>query len=255
MNRSFANFTVDVEKPYSDGEKGVYEYLEVFEKCRVKATFFVTGDVASDTPKIVKAILNSGHEVGSHGLTHPYIGHVPREWPEFLISKSDLQVERELIESKQILEELGASVKGFRAPWFRTNRSVLDCVAKHFRYDSSSASNNGMEIMSKDFYKMPVSKFPMTSIPIGTPILFGYIPEVILGPIITNIKTTPLTLYGHSFDLVKCSSRLYTSSIKRMWYFNRCGPDKKKFLIRLISELQKKFSFVRIDEFIDSCSG
>jgi len=250
LNR-YANFTVDVEKPYKNGEMGVYKYLEVFEKCRIKATFFVTGDVAMDTPEIVKAILKQGHEIGSHGLTHPYIGQSPDRRSPFLNSLSRQDVDRHLKKSKHILEQLGASVRGFRAPWFRINGIIHQNISKYYEYDSSSIGLNGAKVSQSGFYQIPVTAFPLTRIPIGTPMLFGYFPQAMFQFLIPYLNRTPLTIYGHSFDLVRCSSSLHTLGLKKLWYFNRCGPDKANQLIELISELKKNHTFITIGRFID----
>jgi peptidoglycan/xylan/chitin deacetylase (PgdA/CDA1 family) len=45
-------------------------YLEVLESLRVRATFFVVGEVCAAYPELVSAIAAGGHELGGHGYTH-----------------------------------------------------------------------------------------------------------------------------------------------------------------------------------------
>jgi peptidoglycan/xylan/chitin deacetylase (PgdA/CDA1 family) len=77
-------FTVDLEdwyqgielpiqswKNYSPRvEVGLYRILELLDKYRVRATFFVLGWVAERYPVLVKEVAARGHELGSDGLSH-----------------------------------------------------------------------------------------------------------------------------------------------------------------------------------------
>ncbi len=80
----WAIVTFDVEMdapPYMDGWRGVDEglpaILELLEEKRVKATFFTLGLLAIKRPGAVEAILNSGHELGCHGLDHRRLDRLP----------------------------------------------------------------------------------------------------------------------------------------------------------------------------------
>lgn len=54
------------------GEDVLPEMLQVLREKDVKATFFVTGRFAEKFPDLVKAIAADGHEIGSHGYSHPH---------------------------------------------------------------------------------------------------------------------------------------------------------------------------------------
>jgi peptidoglycan-N-acetylglucosamine deacetylase len=61
--------------------------LGLLEEHDVKATFFVTGRGALRYPDLVRRIAASGHAVGSHSLTHPFVAtcglrEVAREYRE-----------------------------------------------------------------------------------------------------------------------------------------------------------------------------
>ncbi|MEE2523005.1 bifunctional polysaccharide deacetylase/glycosyltransferase family 2 protein [Pseudarthrobacter sp. J75] len=53
--------------------------LEVLRKHHVHATFFVVGSAAIDHPDVLRQIVDEGHEVGVHTLTHVDLGSIP-DW-------------------------------------------------------------------------------------------------------------------------------------------------------------------------------
>jgi polysaccharide deacetylase family protein (PEP-CTERM system associated) len=112
-------------------ERNTHVLLELFDKYRVRATFFALGWVAERVPGLIKELHRAGHEVACHGLTHE------------LVYKQTPQVFREeTVRSKQLLEDLtGAKVRGYRAASYSiTARSLwaLDILEElGFEYDSS----------------------------------------------------------------------------------------------------------------------
>jgi len=109
----------------------VARLLELLERYRSRATFFVLGTVAKRHPRVVRAIAEGGHEVASHGYDH---------WR--LVELGRKEVRQQLRASRQILQDLsGQPVWGFRAPSWSVgpdNLWVLDeVVASGYRYDSS----------------------------------------------------------------------------------------------------------------------
>src|SRR5690242_17028911 len=51
-------------------ERNTFRLLEILGRRNVKATFFILGWVADHCPALVRAIVDSGHEIGSHGYGH-----------------------------------------------------------------------------------------------------------------------------------------------------------------------------------------
>jgi polysaccharide deacetylase family protein (PEP-CTERM system associated) len=105
--------------------------LEVLAAHGRRATFFVLGAVARDTPGLVTEIAAGGHEIACHGLEHT-----------LLYASTRARVEAELAEARRLLEDqAGVPVVGFRAPSWSITRPALwalDAVADAgFRYDSS----------------------------------------------------------------------------------------------------------------------
>jgi len=110
-------------------EVGVSILLELFEKHRIKATFFVTGDMAERHVSAVRTISQEGHEIACHGLAH--------QKDECLLNRAEqnqkIQGATEMIE-KQIL----VRARGFRAPCLRANEDTLAVLEENgYIYDSS----------------------------------------------------------------------------------------------------------------------
>jgi polysaccharide deacetylase family protein (PEP-CTERM system associated) len=110
--------------------------LNLFNRFKVQATFFILGYIAERTSEVVKMIHGEGHEVASHGYGHVQV-YKQRE-DEFL---------KDLLQSKIILEGMiGEKVIGYRAPeWSickgkRNSFGALDFLVQNgFLYDSSIA--------------------------------------------------------------------------------------------------------------------
>ena len=134
--------SVDLEDYYCDlpfSEWSKYEsriventgvVLDLFEKYRVKATFFVLGYIAEKFPELIKKISDLGHEIASHSYAHIDIRKVSRE-----------QFEEDFFKSINVLEKItGKKVVGFRAPFFSIEKKtfwVLEILSKYISYDSS----------------------------------------------------------------------------------------------------------------------
>lgn len=106
---------------------GVPLVLELLARHEVPATFFVPGRVAERHPERVEDILAAGHELGHHGYTH--------RSPAVL---SPAEEEDELVRGKQILEDFGTTVRGYRSPSWNFSPVTTDLLVKHgFEYSSN----------------------------------------------------------------------------------------------------------------------
>ena len=52
--------------------------LDVLKKEKVPATFFVIGRYGQEKPDLLRRIVDEGHDIGNHSLTHPNLGEIPR---------------------------------------------------------------------------------------------------------------------------------------------------------------------------------
>jgi hypothetical protein len=230
-----AVFTLDVEHCYPGGAEGAYRYLDVLRELNVPATFFVAGNVATSHPGIVEAILKHGHEVGSHGFDHPSIADAPARDLPHLTDLSPAALEDELARSHEALRRLGAEPLGFRAVAFRVNQGVIDAIGRHFAYDSSLPAGRPSPFRLGPLRELPVATLRGTGQPLGTTLL--YAPG--LGPFTRHAHALavgdPLVLYGHSFDLVRPTAPLHVSRLKRLLYFDRCGPERVRELRNVVA--------------------
>ena len=113
-------------------ELNTYRLLELFEQHQVKSTFFTLGWVAERCPELIKAIVNQGHELASHGYSHQRATMMDAE-----------QFRQDVNKSKQILEDAaGQAIVGYRAPSFSVDDSntwVYDILIElGFEYSSST---------------------------------------------------------------------------------------------------------------------
>lgn len=85
-----------------------FRILELFAETGAKATFFTLGWIAQRHPDLVRAIVDGGHELASHGCYH---ARVDQSAPADFLT--------DLKRSKAILEDVGGvEVHGYRAPSF-----------------------------------------------------------------------------------------------------------------------------------------
>ena len=109
------------------------DLLDLLDACGVRGTFFVLGWVAERHPALVAAIVEAGHEVGSHGHLHQRVYELTPE-----------SFARDLEAGRGALAAAGVrDVRGYRAPeWSINDRSLwaLEALARAgFTFDSSMA--------------------------------------------------------------------------------------------------------------------
>ncbi len=112
-------------------ERNVDRILQLLDDGRARATFFMLGWIAQKYPLLVRRIVETGHELASHGFDH-------RRASE----QSPAEFSADIRRAKALLEELsGEEVKGYRAPSFSVgpaNAWAFECIAQAgYRYSSS----------------------------------------------------------------------------------------------------------------------
>jgi len=97
-----------VSLTFDDGpsEEVTRRVLDLLDRHRIKATFFVSGINAQNHPDIMADILDRGHDVGNHSFNH---------FP-FLMFRSRQALYREIAEAQNILRSQGIETKAFRPP-------------------------------------------------------------------------------------------------------------------------------------------
>jgi peptidoglycan/xylan/chitin deacetylase (PgdA/CDA1 family) len=127
--------TVDMEPdcpPFLWTWRGVTEgapkLMELFARHQVPVTWFTTGETARLHPASVTAIVDAGHELACHGVSHQRF-----DW----MSKDSARWE--IQESTKRLREFG-EITSFRAPYLRFPGHYLDLLEDEgFHLDSSQA--------------------------------------------------------------------------------------------------------------------
>jgi peptidoglycan/xylan/chitin deacetylase (PgdA/CDA1 family) len=126
--------TVDVEpdcppflKTWRGIDEGMPKLCRLLDEEQVRATMFVTGDVARRYPAMIDRLVADGHELGCHGDTHASFATLTPE-----------QSEREIVDATRTLRAHG-DVVSFRAPYLRLPvRTLTQLRLAGYRLDSSA---------------------------------------------------------------------------------------------------------------------
>jgi polysaccharide deacetylase family protein (PEP-CTERM system associated) len=107
--------------------------LDLFAERGVQATFFTLGWVAHRHPRLIRRIVEAGHEVASHGWDHRRV---------FTMDAATFRAD--LARARAALEDAGGqAVTGYRAPSFsidaRTPWAFAELAAAGYAYSSSVA--------------------------------------------------------------------------------------------------------------------
>ena len=82
--------------------------LDILKAKHVPATFFIIGENAESSPRLVQREVAEGHDVGNHSFTHPNMGETSRR-----VNALELNATQRLFEALT-----GRSMRLFRAPYF-----------------------------------------------------------------------------------------------------------------------------------------
>lgn len=151
-------------------ERNTDAVLALFAEAGVMATFFTLGWVAERYPRLLRRIVDSGHEIASHGYDHVRVfTMMPEQFRE------DLKKSRDLIENAS-----GQAVTGYRAPSFsidtRTPWAHPILAEEGYAYSSSVAPVKHDHYGWPDsprFAWMPVAGSDLVELPVTTARLAG----------------------------------------------------------------------------------
>ena len=81
--------------------------LEILRMYDVRAAFFVTGEWAEKYPQELRKIMQGGHDIGNHSMTHRNLKQL-----------GEAEMKEKLVETHQIIRELtGKEIRFFRPPY------------------------------------------------------------------------------------------------------------------------------------------
>lgn len=206
-----------------------HRYLDWLSKRNQKCTFFVTGNVATLYPSLIKDIKDEGHEIACHSYNHDPINKLTQE--EFL---------KDLEDNLNSLKRAGAErIEGYRAPTFSlTNETkwVYDILLKlNFSYSSSvlPAKNPlyGWESfgfkpkkINDKLVEIPltVCKFGALTIPVVGGVYFRAVPFFIIKDVTKKCikQKIPVVGYFHPYDIDNGQERFMHPDINDNSFFN-----------------------------------
>ena len=183
--------TVDFEPdcpPYLDTtyrgiEHGAPRLLDLFDDAGVPATYFTTGDVAERYPAAVAELLERGHELGCHGVTHRAFDQLDEATARW-----------EIAHSAQLLRTF-APVTSFRAPYLRFPESYVPLLEEHgFTLDSSLARY-------KRSFRAPRRPTSLTRVPASMTSSVLRLPALVRDPWLAALSD-PVVLFVHPWEFV-----------------------------------------------------
>lgn len=107
----------EIALTFDDGPNDVVteRLLDVLANHNVRVSFFLIGRYVRQRPQIARAIAASGHLIGNHTMTHPWLA-----W------QSSGRIRQELADCNAVLEDtLGVPIRYFRAPHGARRPAVL----------------------------------------------------------------------------------------------------------------------------------
>ncbi len=210
---------------------GMQAILGALERAQARATFFFLGWVAERRADLVRACLEAGHEVASHGYEH-----------RFLAELGPTGLERDLERTEVALERAGAPrPSGFRASTFTLTRETLWAfdvlVRRGYRYDSSVHPVHHPTYGIPDFepgiskverplgsiVEFPVATWPFLgrNLPIGGGGYFRLLPARVTEAAIASLERRErrAALYLHPWEFDPEQPRVKVSLPKRFRHY------------------------------------
>lgn len=235
--------------------KSLSMVMDLLEKHRIRATFFVLGYIADRFPGLVEMIAEKGHEVASHGYYHrPIFEQTPEEFRQ------------DLLRSKKAIESIaGVRTKGYRAPFFSIREDTLwalDIIKElGFEYDSSIFPTKnflyGIPDAPQTIYSIKgngLIEFPLSVVKKGgmtIPVCGGFYMRALPYQVIKwgisyfNRTKGPAVVYLHPWELDTGKPKIKVELKWKMIYEYNLHTMKKK-LERLVED----FEFTTISEVI-----
>jgi peptidoglycan-N-acetylglucosamine deacetylase len=164
-------------------EHGAPRLLELFASTGVRATYFTTGEVAERFPGAVRALLDEGHELGCHGVTHTAFDRMDESTARW-----------EIEESSRVLRDF-APVTSVRAPYLRFPEEYLPLLEQSaFALDSSLAKY-------KRSYRAPRRPTTLARVPASMTSSVLRLPAFVRDPWLAALSD-PVVLFVHPWEFV-----------------------------------------------------
>ena len=244
-------------------ERNMDVILSMFDDHSVKATFFTLGWIAQRYPHIVRKIVDEGHELASHGMSHMRVS-----------DQNQAEFRNDIVSSKKLLEDIGGHpVKGYRAPSFsigEKNLWALDVLCEagyeysssiypihHDHYGMPSAPRFAfLPIEGQSFLEMPVTTVEVMGrkIPCGGGGYFRLLPYFVSKLALRRVNNKDeqaCIFYFHPWEIDPNQPRVAQAGLKSKFrhYTNLEVMERK--IRRILTE----FSWGRMDDIFLSDQG
>ena len=231
-------------------ERNTQVILDILEERGVTATMFVLGWVAERKKDLVKRIVNSGHELASHGYGH-----------ELITTQSPQSFREDVRRARGILEDIGGKrVLGYRAPTFsiiKETEWALPILAEEgYHYDSSIVpivhDYYGIPGASPWIHRLNTASGPLWEVPPSTWGLAGFkisvagggyfrlFPYNLLRRLLRRVESKghPLIMYLHPWELDPEQPRMRGSFLSQFRHYLNLDKVQGRF-----TQLLSDFSF------------
>ncbi|MBR1918847.1 MAG: polysaccharide deacetylase [Spirochaetales bacterium] len=145
----------DLSRGVYGPKQGVPRILDMLDRQKIKATFFVPGVVAEMYPDIVKEVALRGHEIGYHGYLHEESTKTTYEEENATMLKAE----------KIILDLTGQRLRGHRGPGGVFHDYSLRLFVEHgYIHSSNFRDADGPFIHRENGKRVPVVELPKDSV-------------------------------------------------------------------------------------------
>lgn len=231
-------------------ERNTYRLLELMSESGAHGTFFTLGWVAERCPALLRAVVDGGHEVASHGFWHQRIP---------TITESDFR--EDVRSAKRALEDCcGQRVIGYRAPSFSLTDDVpwaaRILVEEGHEYDSSRfpirRSGYGTATGARAPHVIETAAGPLREYPpavwevagVRVPVAgggwFRQLPLPVLSRGLEAVRRegVPAVFYIHPWEIDPDQPRLPVSMLTRIRHYRGLGAAQRR-----LRTLLKTFPF------------
>jgi polysaccharide deacetylase family protein (PEP-CTERM system associated) len=239
-------------------ERNTMELIRLFNECNVRGTYFILGTVAKKHPGLIRAILESGNEIASHGNDH-----------RMITKMSQSEFREDIRRSKQTLEDIaGTAVLGYRAPTFsiveKTEWAYEILLNEGFRYSSSVFPIHHDRYGWPEFGVLPrkmavcgdrwiweiplsVERVGFLNVPFGGGGYLRLFPMFLTKYFFRRLLRVgrPAIVYVHPWEIDRQHPRIAMPLLKRMRHYVGIPGMHEK-----VRNLLRSFRFERLDEFI-----
>lgn len=236
-------------------EQNTLKTLDLLDEFNTKATFFVLGWIADQSPKLIREIVSRGHEVASRGFYHRSLKNLTSD--EF---REDLRRTNKALE-----DAAGQKIIGYRSAEklnYEKDSWIFDVLAEEgFFYDASFLPTKADDKSKRFAHQIHTSgkvihEFPYSTRNLGIGLLpiaggnyFRQIPFTIMRRAVndwTKRYEEPFVMYFHVWEMDAEQPRINAASAyNRIRHYRKL--DKMEWIIK---EILQKYEFCDTAEYL-----